>query len=76
MVRVIYRWEVLPENFDEFKAIWSKTTNRIHETVSGAKGSILLRSAEKASEVLTAAKWDWMHGKAFGEIRTQRKCKR
>lgn len=63
MVRVIYRWEVAPENFEAFKEIWSATTNRIHESVHGALGSFLLQSAINNTEVLTVAKWktleDW-----------------
>lgn len=58
MVRVIYRWEVSPENFEAFKEVWSATTNRIHQSVNGAQGSFLLRSAENENDVLTIAKWD------------------
>ena len=58
MVRVIYRWQVDPENFNEFKDIWSKTTNRIHASVDGAQGSFFLFSFENDTEVLTIAKWD------------------
>ncbi len=58
MVRVIYRWQVNPKNFEEFKKIWSVTTNRIHESVAGAQGSFMLKSFENETEVLTIAKWD------------------
>ena len=58
MVRVIYRWQVKPEHFNEFKKIWSSTTNRIHATVAGAQGSFLLKSFENETEVLTIAKWN------------------
>ena len=58
MIRVIYRWQVAPENFEAFKSTWSVTTNRIHETVPGALGSFMLRARESESEVLTVAKWD------------------
>lgn len=58
MVRVVYRWHVAPENFEEFKKIWSTTTNRIHESVFGALGSFMLRSFENETEVITIAKWD------------------
>ena len=58
MIRVIYRWYVSSENFERFKKIWSETTNRIHETVTGAQGSFLLRSFENETEVLTVARWD------------------
>ncbi len=58
MVRVIYRWEVAPEDFEAFRNTWRATTNRIHETVDGALGSFMVRSVENESEVLTIAKWD------------------
>lgn len=58
MLRVMYRWRVEPENFDEFRETWAATTNRIHETVEGAKGSFLLRSCDDEREVTTIAKWD------------------
>lgn len=66
MIRVIYRWQVDPENFDAFKRIWTATTNRIHETVPGALGSFMLRACEDESEVVTVAKWDCLESwKAF-----------
>ena len=58
MVRVVYRWQVAPENFEAFKETWRITTNRIHETVPGARGSFMLRSFHSESEVVTVAKWD------------------
>ena len=58
MVRVIYRWHVNSENFEQFKKTWTKTTNRIHETVAGAQGSFMLRSFENETEALTVARWD------------------
>jgi heme-degrading monooxygenase HmoA len=57
MIRVIYRWQVDSENFEEFKKIWRETTNRIHDTVEGALGSFMLKSIENEEEVLTVAKW-------------------
>lgn len=61
--RVIYRWEVEPQNFDKFVDVWRTTTNRIHASVPGALGSFMLRGHEKTTEVLTIAKWasfeDW-----------------
>ena len=58
MVRVVYRWQVLPQNFDAFRGTWRITTNRIHETVPGAQGSFMMRSIGNESEVITVAKWD------------------
>jgi heme-degrading monooxygenase HmoA len=58
MIRVIYRWEVQPKDFDDFRRVWSVTTNRIHESVPGALGSFMLRASDRDSEVLTVAKWE------------------
>ena len=58
MIRVVYRWRVAEENFEEFKALWRATTNGIHESVEGALGSFMLRSIEDKTEVTTIAKWD------------------
>ena len=46
MIRVVYRWKVKEENFADFKKVWVRTTNHIHETVPGALGSFMLRSPE------------------------------
>ncbi len=58
MIRVVYRWHVLPENFEVFKKIWRTTTNKVHESVVGALGSFMLKSFENNAEVITIAKWD------------------
>jgi len=68
MIRVIYRWRVEEKNFEEFRNIWDKTTNKIHENVDGALGSFMLRGCEEANEVLTIAKWDSLESwKSFFE---------
>ena len=58
MIRVIYRWQVEPDTFEEFKKVWRVTTNQIHDSVPGALGSFMLRAHESGSDVLTVAKWD------------------
>ena len=58
MIRVIYRWEVELENFEEFKTTWREATNRIHQSVPGALGSFMLQAHENESEILTIAKWE------------------
>ena len=58
MIRIVYRWRVAPEKFDEFQDTWRATTNHIHETVPGALGSFMLRSQGDDTEVLTIARWD------------------
>ena len=60
MIRVLYRWKVTPENFEEFRKMWRDTTNHIHETIPGALGSFLLRSSTDPEKVVTIAKWDSM----------------
>ena len=66
MIKVIYRWQVEPDRFEEFKEVWRTTTNSIHETVAGAQGSFMIRSVDNQSEVLTIAKWDSLEDwKAF-----------
>ncbi|WP_251977325.1 antibiotic biosynthesis monooxygenase family protein [Salinicola avicenniae] len=58
MIRVIYRWRVSETNFASFQAVWTRTTNQIHETVPGALGSFMLRDTEDKTAVMTVAKWD------------------
>ena len=58
MIRVIYRWEVQPKDFEDFKRVWRATTNSIHASVPGALGSFMLRAGDRESEVLTVAKWE------------------
>ena len=66
MIRIIYTWKVSSENIELFKTAWSKTTQMIHETVSGARGSFMLHNVEAEEIVLTIARWDsYDHWKAF-----------
>ncbi|MDN4502424.1 antibiotic biosynthesis monooxygenase [Alteromonadaceae bacterium BrNp21-10] len=58
MIRVVYRWRVSSHNFDEFNRVWKQTTDHIHESVAGAFGSLMLRSIDEKSEIVTIAKWD------------------
>ena len=58
MIRVVYRWQVEPKDFEAFGETWRATTNRIHETVPGALGSFMLRSFENEAEVITVARWE------------------
>jgi heme-degrading monooxygenase HmoA len=65
MVRIVYRWQVAPNDFETFRKAWRETTNHIHASIAGALGSFMLRSTEDDSEVVTVAKWDsldsWRH---------------
>lgn len=58
MIRIIYRWQVAPRNFKQFRQAWRDTTNNIHESVPGARGSFMLKSPADESAVVTIAKWD------------------
>lgn len=58
MIRVIYRWRVAAENFEQFRDAWRATTNHIHDSVPAARGSFMLRSADDPTAVLTIARWD------------------
>ncbi|SNZ00032.1 antibiotic biosynthesis monooxygenase family protein [Flagellimonas pacifica] len=58
MIRIIYSWKVAPEKRELFIQTWKKTTNSIHETVKGARGSFMLQSETDASDIKTIAKWD------------------
>lgn len=58
MVRIFYRWQVQPANFEAFKQTWRITTTNIHASVPGALGSFMLRACEDESEIVTVAKWD------------------
>lgn len=58
MIRVVYRWYVEPENFKEFRRVWSNATDRIYKSAPGALGRCMLKRAKNKSEVLTIANWD------------------
>lgn len=66
MIRIIYNWQVETQNLDKFKEVWSFTTNKIHETVAGARGSFMLINHTDPNKVLTIARWDTLEDwKAF-----------
>ena len=77
MIRVIYRWEVRPKDFEDFRRVWTTITNRVHESVPGALGSFMLRSSDSDSEVLTVAKWESMESwKKFWGRKIRKRCKK
>ncbi|MGX1930057.1 antibiotic biosynthesis monooxygenase family protein [Flagellimonas sp. 2504JD4-2] len=61
MIRIIYSWKVPPEKLELFVATWKKTTNGIHETVKGARGSFMLQSEKDSTAIKTIARWDSLH---------------
>ncbi|MBK7355447.1 MAG: antibiotic biosynthesis monooxygenase [Propionivibrio sp.] len=66
MIRIVYEWRVKPEHITEFREAWKQTTNSIHESVEGARGSFLLQAVEDPSKILTIARWDSVkHWQAF-----------
>lgn len=58
MIRVIYQWQVPPENIPAFQQAWKQTTAFIHDTVPGARGSFLLQDHADPGKILTIARWD------------------
>lgn len=63
MIRVIYEWQVSPENAVEFCDAWQQTTELVREMYAGAHGSVLLQHESKINHLLTIARWnsreDW-----------------
>ncbi|MDC0722908.1 antibiotic biosynthesis monooxygenase family protein [Nannocystis bainbridge] len=57
MIRVMYWWKVEPGQEDAFAAAWSQVTRWIREHKPGARGSLLLRSAEDPHEFVAIARW-------------------
>lgn len=60
MIRVVYTWHVEPENLKLFIETWKVTTNKIHKTVLGARGSFMLKNYENQKEIKTIARWNAM----------------
>ncbi len=58
MIRIIYSWKVAPENLELFIETWKRTTNEIHKTIKGARGSFMLQNDSDTSAVKTIARWD------------------
>ena len=58
MIRIIYSWEVKPENLALFIETWKRTTNRIHKEVKGARGSFMLQDNKDTTAIKTIARWD------------------
>lgn len=66
MIRVIYEWQVQPEDIPAFREAWQQATARIHQSVAGARGSFLLQENENPGRILTVARWDSLeHWRAF-----------
>lgn len=63
MIRVIYEWQVQPENLEAFSEAWQQTTTLVREVYPGAHGSSLLKDSKDVNTVLTVARWnsedDW-----------------
>ena len=58
MIRVVYQWQVKPDDIAAFRETWKQTTTAIHESVAGARGSFLLQEVGDAGSILTVALWD------------------
>lgn len=63
MFRIIYRWSVKAEDFEQFEKIWLQTTNTIYNNIKGAMGSLLMKSPNEKDIVIGIARWrsikDW-----------------
>src|SRR5262245_49483024 len=57
MVRAIYRWRVKAGEEERFIQAWRQGTAAIRARVPGAGGSLLMRSAQEASEFMALACW-------------------
>ncbi|MFY0532118.1 antibiotic biosynthesis monooxygenase family protein [Nannocystis pusilla] len=53
----MYCWKVKPGQEEAFAAAWSQVTRWIRTHVPGARGSVLLRSAEDPHEFVAIARW-------------------
>ncbi|MCB1886250.1 MAG: antibiotic biosynthesis monooxygenase [Rhodocyclaceae bacterium] len=58
MIRVVYEWAVEPDQIEAFRQAWQATTQGIHETVEGGRGSFLLQAVGRPGRILTIARWD------------------
>ena len=58
MLRVIYRWKVDPDRFEEFREAWEAMTEAIRAQRLGARGSMLLRDPDRPDEVMAIATWE------------------
>lgn len=58
VIRIIYSWQVEPENLELFIETWKRTTNSIHKEVKGARGSFMLQNDEDTRVIKTIARWD------------------
>jgi len=57
-MRAIYRWRVKPGREEQFVTTWSALTKRIRAGVPGARGSMLLRSADEPDVFVAVARWE------------------
>lgn len=57
MIRVIYRWSVIPGQADAFAAAWWEATSYIQQAWPEARGTILLQSQFEANVYLGVARW-------------------
>lgn len=57
MIRVMYWWNVKPGQEEAFAAAWIGITRWIRRHVEGARGSLLVRSADDPHEFVAIARW-------------------
>lgn len=57
MIRVMYGWKVKPGQEEAFAASWRAVTRWIRAHAPGARGSLLVRSADDPHEFVAVARW-------------------
>ena len=57
MIRVMYTWTVRPGQEEAFTAAWVGITRFMRAHVEGARGSLLVRSAEDPQAFVAIARW-------------------
>ncbi len=58
MIRVIYRWTVMPGDEEQFIRDWQAGTRKIQDNCAGAHGSFLIRGRKNPEHFFGVARWE------------------